>query len=190
MNYMKHFLVLFFDKPAREFLNFAAKRLYADYCPGVPLPEIEHHLTLQYFQCEEQHYPELIEETTKILPDFLPLKIKLFGIHEYVNEMNDFCCLSLLAEKNGPLLKLHQQLTGQIDRFHLHHEPSDDWPPHITCFPGQTLAQRPKAWNKDAGHHIAVSAPQLSAVELRLTRWNGTEIETVHNFNRIFNQAP
>ncbi len=185
MNYMKHFIILFFDANANRFLLDTATRLYADYRPGSPLPEIEHHLTLQYFQCEEKFYSGIINAVTELIPNFLPIDVELTKVHEYVNEMNNFCCLSLLAEKSPRLLQLHSAITRPIDSFHLLHEPSEDWPPHITCFPGLTLAERPANWQFVPNKYFIEPPPKLRGVELRFTRWTGTHIETIHRFGRL-----
>ncbi|MEW6709115.1 MAG: 2'-5' RNA ligase family protein [Candidatus Riflebacteria bacterium] len=183
MNYMKHFLVLFFDEPANQYLNRICSDLFASYCSGCDFKPHEHHLTIQYFQCEENLYPGLIKQAEKILSDSLPIRIEINAIHEYVNELNNFCCLSLLTRKSPELVELHNRLTAHIDELHLHHEPSEKWPPHITCFPGIELKRRPKNWNNNMVKHLFEEGiPILNGIELRFTRWTGTHIETIHRF--------
>ncbi|MFZ5950758.1 MAG: 2'-5' RNA ligase family protein [Candidatus Rifleibacteriota bacterium] len=183
MNYMKHFLVLFFDEPANQYLDRICSSLFASYCPQCDYKPHEHHLTIQYFQCDESHYPKMIHEVNKLLPIFLPIQIEITAVHEYVNELNNFCCLSLLTEKSPRLMELHNRITAPIDDLHLHHEPSEIWPPHITCFQGLELDRRPGNWQPDLVKHLfEEKPPELNGIELRFTRWTGTHIETIHRF--------
>jgi 2'-5' RNA ligase len=179
---MKHFLVLFFDKTSTQLLNEFARRLHDSYCPWRKYPEIEHHLTIQYFQCEERHYSKIIKKTEEIAPGCLKLEIKLEKIVEYLNEMNDFCCLSWQVQKTQNLIEAHNIITRPLDKLHLHHEPIEDWPPHITCFPGISAAEKPLNWQIPADVPKAKDIPALKVNELRLTRWTGSYIETLHHF--------
>ncbi|MDN5280176.1 MAG: hypothetical protein PWR01_4141 [Clostridiales bacterium] len=178
---LRHFLVLFFDEASKAYLNSISRKLYAGYCPGRPFPEIEHHLTVHYFQCDEPHYPKIIEEIELKTPRHLPVEVNIKSAYEYVNELNDFCSISLLAEKKGEVLRLHKELTRPLEKYHLHYEPWQDWPPHITCFPGLKLKDRPKNWHAPQ-HLFSGRQPVLNGIELRLTRWSGTHIETIHRF--------
>lgn len=189
MNYMKHFLVLFFDDAAKSFLHETSQKLFHDYAPGRTLNPIEHHLTIQYFQCEEKFYPEIISSVAGILPDFLPLSVNITEVHEYINEMNDFCGLSLLAEKSEQLMNFHDTITQPLDKLHLQHEPLQEWPPHISCFPVIKLSERPVDWQFVANKFFKEPAPALRGIELRFTRWTGTHIETIHRFGSLSNQA-
>lgn len=179
---MKHFLVLFFDEAASSRIQRSARTLFAEYCPGAPFPAIEHHLTIQYFQCEERHYPEIVTAVAPVVAASLPLAITVDTIHEYINHENDFCCLSMLVGKSPALLELHRRVTAPLDALHLHHEPESDWPPHITCFPGIPLRQRRENFTFASNKCLLDELAHIRTVEMRLTRWTGTHIETIHRF--------
>jgi 2'-5' RNA ligase len=179
---MKHFLVLFFDKASNALLHDVAQMLHESYWPQREFVPVEHHLTIQYFQCEEEHYPKIISEIEKKIPLVFPLKIDLKDVVEYVNELNNFCSLSWVAEKSNKLVKTYNLITKPLDDLHLHHEPAQDWPPHITCFPGASLQNRPKDWTLPEAVALNLPIRNLTARELRLTRWTGSHIDTIHHF--------
>lgn len=178
---MRHFFVLFFDEESNEYLEKVSREIFMRYCPGQKYPSTEHHLTVQYFQCEERHYEGLVEEVAAIVATELPVSVGFNRAEEYVNEMNDFCCVSLQAEKKGDIVRLHNSLTKPLDKLFLNYEPLQAWPPHVTCFPGLKLEQRLHNWNGNFDS-LVDQLPVLHGVQLRLTRWTGSHIETIHRF--------
>ncbi|MGM0599395.1 MAG: 2'-5' RNA ligase family protein [Candidatus Rifleibacteriota bacterium] len=178
---MRHFFVLFFDRESSLFLEKISRKIYASYCPGKKFPKIEHHLTIQYFQCDESHYDTLISETAEIVRQGLPVEVLVDSPVEYVNELNDFCTVSLQAKKKDGIMRLHSKLTRPLEKLYLNHEPLNEWPPHVTCFPGMSLDQRHKNWDNNIDFSLEKKRTLLG-VQLRFTRWTGTYIETIHSF--------
>lgn len=179
---LKHFLVLFFDPESSSYLENFSRQLHAEYCHGTDFPDLEHHLTICYFHCHEGFYPEIISTIEQAIPKLLPIEVNLKTVNEYINDLNNFCGLSIIPEKDHQLKSLHKELTIPLEKNYLNYEPLQNWPPHISCFPSIEVKDRPQNWELNEDKIFSAPPPVLKGIQLRLTRWTGTNIETIHRF--------